>query len=677
MSGVLGSSYPNFRLSKSLVYSTAQPFMDEEKENDYGDISQLLIGEDNTQYNKYVSLLERNELDGILDQLPQDDQNSSTTELNEILTKQDTQSTIVEDCLDKQSDFGHDGLFDPQDNNQSSLIDSVTAVTMYLDELPRNLQPEFIQRDAVFRPFYFKYMNSSEEQIAHAIETKLNIDSLSLPYSESSLSNELDDTPLINTENQENAFLNASPSPIACNNPHPSNHTVDPVDATFNDYFLISDESLMGEQELMEKCLWPKRINADAQQTESTLENSQHQQNEEAMNKEATNEEVINEEVTNEKDMNEEGMNEEFANEKVMNEEGMNEEFMNEVTNEEVTNEEVTNEKITNEEATNEKVTNEEIMNEEVTNNQVTNNESTNDEPTNGESTNDEFVNGDAKEDIKVKSEPTTPTFENYDDDLCGSSDAILFSPFHSQKSLPVYLQKPSLLDSPSTFSKNQRVRKSYQARFDDVPTLIFEHEKSNYTSINVNDASVARFQAQSSITPTDSNAKSPSHFNEPQSQSSIPATDASKGPLTQQAPQSTTVSSRDTVDTKEEPVVAAATGTTPDPIVTNVSGDTPGERSLFTNSRNSSVEPSWRHIVKKARSKWTSAELEALEEGMNLFGTSWVQILEKYGRAGGPLRNRNPVQLKDKARNEKLRRIKMEVPLGIFEKATGGYDNE
>ncbi|RGB41682.1 hypothetical protein C1646_685087 [Rhizophagus diaphanus] len=77
-----------------------------------------------------------------------------------------------------------------------------------------------------------------------------------------------------------------------------------------------------------------------------------------------------------------------------------------------------------------------------------------------------------------------------------------------------------------------------------------------------------------------------------------------------------------------------------------------------------------------KKRIYWTSLELEALESGMKEFGTQWARILRSYGGDHGPLRNRNAVQLKDKARNEKLRRIKSRLDLGIFYMATGGGED-
>ncbi|CAG8659690.1 23425_t:CDS:2 [Dentiscutata erythropus] len=70
----------------------------------------------------------------------------------------------------------------------------------------------------------------------------------------------------------------------------------------------------------------------------------------------------------------------------------------------------------------------------------------------------------------------------------------------------------------------------------------------------------------------------------------------------------------------------------------------------------------------KKNRKKWTEHELNALEAGMEEYGTSWTKIYEKYGNAYGILRDRSQTQLKDKARNEKIRR-KSDVK--IFENFT------
>ena len=76
--------------------------------------------------------------------------------------------------------------------------------------------------------------------------------------------------------------------------------------------------------------------------------------------------------------------------------------------------------------------------------------------------------------------------------------------------------------------------------------------------------------------------------------------------------------------------------------------------------------------MPQKQRIKWTQEELDALEKGMIEYGTNWKTILLFYGPPEGPLKNRKSTQLKDKARNEKRRREKERLPLGIFEKATG-----
>src|SRR2546425_1275688 len=68
-------------------------------------------------------------------------------------------------------------------------------------------------------------------------------------------------------------------------------------------------------------------------------------------------------------------------------------------------------------------------------------------------------------------------------------------------------------------------------------------------------------------------------------------------------------------------------------------------------------------------RIEWSQEELDALEEGMKKFGTNWILILNMDS---GLLNNRTNVQLKDKARNEKRRREREGIPLGVFERATG-----
>lgn len=71
-------------------------------------------------------------------------------------------------------------------------------------------------------------------------------------------------------------------------------------------------------------------------------------------------------------------------------------------------------------------------------------------------------------------------------------------------------------------------------------------------------------------------------------------------------------------------------------------------------------------------RQPWTKAEEEALLEGLDrVSGPHWSQILALYGRGGSVsevLKDRNQVQLKDKARNLKLWYLKMgkEVPVAL-----------
>ncbi|KAJ3110378.1 hypothetical protein HK100_003055 [Physocladia obscura] len=67
-------------------------------------------------------------------------------------------------------------------------------------------------------------------------------------------------------------------------------------------------------------------------------------------------------------------------------------------------------------------------------------------------------------------------------------------------------------------------------------------------------------------------------------------------------------------------------------------------------------------------RKRWTEDEIAALMEGMVLYGSAWSKIERVYGRMGNQrLRDRNQIDLKDKARNEAKRRVKLNLPLGIF----------
>ncbi|CAG8561227.1 43454_t:CDS:2 [Gigaspora margarita] len=74
----------------------------------------------------------------------------------------------------------------------------------------------------------------------------------------------------------------------------------------------------------------------------------------------------------------------------------------------------------------------------------------------------------------------------------------------------------------------------------------------------------------------------------------------------------------------------------------------------------------------RQLRKKWSNDEIQALEDGMREYGTHWAQILEKHGTSNGPLKNRTQVQLKDKARNEKQRRMKAGMDVGVFAQASG-----
>ncbi|CAG8779934.1 25889_t:CDS:1, partial [Dentiscutata erythropus] len=70
-------------------------------------------------------------------------------------------------------------------------------------------------------------------------------------------------------------------------------------------------------------------------------------------------------------------------------------------------------------------------------------------------------------------------------------------------------------------------------------------------------------------------------------------------------------------------------------------------------------------------RNRWTDPELRCLKRGMKEYGTKWEEILKHYGKPDGPLKMRTAVNLKDKARNEKIRRIREDIELDIFELAT------
>jgi hypothetical protein len=76
-------------------------------------------------------------------------------------------------------------------------------------------------------------------------------------------------------------------------------------------------------------------------------------------------------------------------------------------------------------------------------------------------------------------------------------------------------------------------------------------------------------------------------------------------------------------------------------------------------------------------RRSWTSDEENALMVGLDMVkGPHWSQILSLFGRNGSigdPLKDRNQVQLKDKARNLKLFFLKNGVEVPFYLKAVTG----
>jgi hypothetical protein len=76
-------------------------------------------------------------------------------------------------------------------------------------------------------------------------------------------------------------------------------------------------------------------------------------------------------------------------------------------------------------------------------------------------------------------------------------------------------------------------------------------------------------------------------------------------------------------------------------------------------------------HEKKKSRlgGMWTEAETDALEKGMEMFGNDWKTIRDHFSKT---LERRSNVNLKDRARNVKRRRIKEGIPLGIWHLACG-----
>ncbi|CAG8714881.1 7044_t:CDS:2, partial [Acaulospora morrowiae] len=90
-----------------------------------------------------------------------------------------------------------------------------------------------------------------------------------------------------------------------------------------------------------------------------------------------------------------------------------------------------------------------------------------------------------------------------------------------------------------------------------------------------------------------------------------------------------------------------------------------PQEDSTSDESENTPTRDKRPAKKPRKKSEWKESELNALIAGMKEFNTSWSQIKHKYK---GALSRRDPMHLKDKARTECERRIKMKIPLGVFE---------
>ena len=109
-------------------------------------------------------------------------------------------------------------------------------------------------------------------------------------------------------------------------------------------------------------------------------------------------------------------------------------------------------------------------------------------------------------------------------------------------------------------------------------------------------------------------------------------------------------------------PVPAPVPAPIPAPIPT-VPAPVPAPEGSLISQKKNQKHVKWKHV------KWMQEELNELEEGMKKYGTNWSLILDS---ADGPLKTRTTVQLKDKARNEKRRREREEISLGIFQIVTG-----
>lgn len=125
------------------------------------------------------------------------------------------------------------------------------------------------------------------------------------------------------------------------------------------------------------------------------------------------------------------------------------------------------------------------------------------------------------------------------------------------------------------------------------------------------------------------------------------------------------------------------STTTSNSPLISNHNGTNMLQQDL-TDELQSEANNNTKKMIKKkvttTRKIWTKEEESALMQGLKICGPAWAKILELYGTAGivnESLKNRNDLQLKDKARNWKIWFLSKEIKTlpPYLSKVTGGVE--
>lgn len=95
-------------------------------------------------------------------------------------------------------------------------------------------------------------------------------------------------------------------------------------------------------------------------------------------------------------------------------------------------------------------------------------------------------------------------------------------------------------------------------------------------------------------------------------------------------------------------------------------------ERQVSSRQLQDTIQRRLPYHRKRQRRVWTLPEIQALKEGLVKFGCHWSAIVQEYGPQGDKRLSRwSTVDLKDKARNERNRRDRQGIDLGIWRLAT------